>query len=103
VQTSEWRRIAASVFVLLVSAAACDAVSNDACLRFSDCADGLTCAAGQCVTPPSSADASVVVTDATSQAAPPSPGDESDVPATEPEAGNADEDGSDDASTTSAE
>lgn len=32
---------------------ACDATSDNACLRFSDCASGLTCANGQCVTPPS--------------------------------------------------
>ena len=32
---------------------ACDASSAGACLRFSDCASGLTCANGECVTPPS--------------------------------------------------
>ncbi len=32
---------------------ACDASSDGACLRFSDCASGLTCANGECVTPPS--------------------------------------------------
>ena len=32
---------------------ACDATSDGACLRFSDCASGLTCANGECVTPPS--------------------------------------------------
>jgi hypothetical protein len=31
---------------------ACDASSDGACLRFSDCASGLTCANGECVTPP---------------------------------------------------
>lgn len=32
---------------------ACDVSADNACLRFSDCASGLTCANGECVTPPS--------------------------------------------------
>ncbi len=99
-QTSEWRPIAASVFVLLVSAAACDAVSNDACLRFSDCADGLTCAAGQCVTPPSPGDASAASPDAPTQIA--APGDEPDA-STEPEDDITDDASTDDASNPSTE
>jgi hypothetical protein len=47
----------ATLFAMIWLAArallACDASSAGACLRFSDCASGLTCANGECVTPPS--------------------------------------------------
>jgi hypothetical protein len=43
--------LAAVVAALL---AACGAESGD-CLRYSDCSQGLTCAAGHCVVPPAAA------------------------------------------------
>ncbi|MBV9947579.1 MAG: hypothetical protein JOZ69_12065 [Myxococcales bacterium] len=46
------------LLVLLCAAfASCGAESGD-CLRFTDCAEGLTCAAGRCVVPPPPASAS---------------------------------------------
>jgi hypothetical protein len=107
VSTSErMRRITTCVFVILGSAVAgCDAASAGACVRFSDCASGLTCAAGECVVPPSPTDATAASADATSATTTPTPGDESTPGPTE--AGNTtdetDNTGSDDASNPSAE
>jgi hypothetical protein len=42
-----------AVAALLVATAGCGAGSGD-CLRYSDCSEGLTCAAGRCVAPPPS-------------------------------------------------
>ena len=51
-----WGAVLLSVSVCAV-VAACGAESGD-CLRFTDCAQGLTCAAGRCVVPPPPASAS---------------------------------------------
>jgi hypothetical protein len=37
---------------IVLSVGATNCLSSDACLRFSDCAEGLTCAMGKCVVPP---------------------------------------------------
>jgi hypothetical protein len=37
---------------IVLSVGATNCLSSDACLRYSDCAEGLTCAMGKCVVPP---------------------------------------------------
>lgn len=37
---------------IVLAATATNCLSSDACLRYSDCAEGLTCAMGKCVVPP---------------------------------------------------
>ncbi len=50
--TSDRTRIATIAITLLVGAAAGCGASTD-CMRYSDCDEGLTCAYGHCVFPPS--------------------------------------------------
>jgi hypothetical protein len=49
ISRTTWGALAAAVGIGL---AHCAAPTN--CLRYSDCSDGLTCAAGKCVPPPAS-------------------------------------------------
>jgi hypothetical protein len=52
VSISSWLGRLMAVAATCASAnAGCGAESGD-CVRYSDCADGLTCAAGKCVVPP---------------------------------------------------
>ena len=37
---------------IVLAATATNCLSSDTCLRYSDCAEGLTCAMGKCVVPP---------------------------------------------------
>jgi hypothetical protein len=88
VSTCERTRLSALLVVLVVAAvSACGGADPVDCLRFSDCAEGLTCAYGHCVVPPSPASA-----DATAGDGAASTGDDASAP------GASGNDSSDDAS-----
>jgi hypothetical protein len=65
VWTYNWRAVAFFSLSLAITPG-CDAAAAGACVRFSDCVSGLTCADGLCVVPPSSSTGDATAPAATS-------------------------------------